>query len=135
MRVVRLVLSFLLILSSSPRLSSQQSVSAPQRDPQALTILNQVLGASGGATTLSTVQDATGTGTVTYYWAGLQVQGTATARSRGVGQFRIDAVLPQGVRSWAVSNGSGSLKETDGTLQPIPYYNALNLGSLTFPYF
>ena len=135
MRVARLVLSLFLALCSSPRLNSQQSPPAPQRDPQALNILNQALAASGDATALSTVQDVTATGTVTYYWAGLQVQGTATARSRGISQFRIDAVLPQGVRSWAVSNGSGSLKEADGTLQPIPYYNALNLGSLTFPYF
>ena len=51
-------------------LSVQQSVPAlapttPPRDPQAVTILNQVIAAGGGADAIAAVSDYTATGTVT----------------------------------------------------------------------
>ncbi len=49
MRVARLVLSFLLIIASSPRVNSQQSVVTPQRDPQAVAAIQNALAAMGGA--------------------------------------------------------------------------------------
>lgn len=57
MRVSRVVLSLLLILSSSPHLSSRQSVTAPQGDPQALAILQQSFIAMGGQN-IASVHDA-----------------------------------------------------------------------------
>ena len=49
-------------------------------------------------------------------------------------EFRLDATLPAGVRSFIVSNGTGSLRELDGTTTPIPYYQAVNFGSsVVFP--
>jgi hypothetical protein len=135
MRVARLLLSLLIVFSSSPRLNSQQSTTSVQRDPQALLVLQQCLSAAGSPTALSAIRDVTGLGNITYYWAGQQVQGTLTARGRGAGQFRLDSALSAGSRSWAVSNGDGSLKETDGTLHSIPYHNAINLGGVTFPFF
>jgi len=47
MRVARLILSFALILASSPRLNSQQSTAAPQRDLQALPLLANMTAATG----------------------------------------------------------------------------------------
>ena len=122
---------FLPILLFSPTLAAQQP---PQRDPQAVAILTQCLNAAGGAQTIAAIQDFTASGTITYFWAGEQIQGSATVRGRGVGQFRLDANLPNGVRSWVASNGVGSLKELNGTVSSIPYHNAVNLGSLTLPY-
>jgi len=105
-----------------------------QRDPQALTILTQVLNAAGGGTALAAIHDMTATGTITYYWAGEEVQGTVTVKGRGTGQFRLDASLPDGVRSWGVNNGTGFVKEQDGSKNQIPYHNTVNFGSLTFPF-
>jgi len=105
-----------------------------QRDQQALTILTQVLNVAGGETALAAIHDITATGTITYYWAGEEVQGTVTVKGRGTGQFRLDASLQNGVRSWAVNNGTGFVKELDGSKKQIPYHNTVNFGSLTFPH-
>jgi hypothetical protein len=106
---------------------------AVQRDAQAITILTQAINVAGGSTALAAIQDFTASGQITYYWAGTEVQGAVVARGRGTGQFRMDATLPNGVRSWTVSNGVGSLKDVDGTVSSIPYSNTVNLRSLTFP--
>jgi hypothetical protein len=127
-----LALSFLLVLFSA-RQSATQQIPAVQRDQQALTVLSQVLKAAGGQAALAAIQDITGSGTITYYWAGEEVQGTVTVKGRGTGQFRLDATLTTGVRSWAVSNGTGFTKETDGTVSQIPHPNTINFGNLTFP--
>jgi hypothetical protein len=121
----------LLVLVCPLRLAAQQ----PTRDAQALLILAQSLTAAGGAQALATAKDFTATGTITYNWAGERVQGSVTFRGLGLDDFRLDAVLPGGTRSWAVSNLVGALKETDGTVTSIPLHNAVNLGGLTFPYF
>lgn len=97
-------------------------------------MLSQALNAIGGATALSAIQDFTATGTITYYWAGQQVQGSATVRGRGIDQFRLDANLNAGIRSYSVSHGTGALKDTDGTVTKIPYHNTLSAGILTFPF-
>src|SRR5437879_4790795 len=117
-------------LMITPSLAAQQS---PRRDPQAVASLTQCLDAAGGAQAIASIQDHTGSGTITYYWAGKEVQGSVTLRGRGPGQFRLDASVPAGVRSWTVSRGSGSIKETDGRLTRIPFHNGVNFGSLSFP--
>jgi outer membrane lipoprotein-sorting protein len=108
--------------------------SPPQRDPQALTVMAQSLNTAGGVPPLSAIQDFKGLGTITYYWAGKEVQGSVTVQGRGTGQFRLDASLPEGMRSIVVSNGSGTVKEANGTTTAILSHNSLNLGSLTFPF-
>lgn len=80
------------------------------------------------------VQDFVATGTITYFWAGEEVTGPATVRGRAPDQFRLDANLPEGTRSYVVSHGRGALQETDGKLTEIPYHNTVNLDVLTFPY-
>jgi hypothetical protein len=116
-------------------ISSQQLQSPPAapQDPQGLAILTQAITAAGGIQALAVVQDFTATGMITYYWAGDEVRGVVTLRGRGPGQFRLDANLPKGLESWVVSNGVGVVTE-GGENRPIEYANAVNLGSLTFPY-
>jgi hypothetical protein len=135
MRVARLVLSFTLIASFSPQLSSQQTASpSVQRDAQALAVLAQVMNAAGGVAALSAIHDFTGSGTIVYNWANQDVHGAVVVRGRGTTQFRLDASLPDGVRTWIVNDQSGSIRETNGHTHEIPFHNAMNFGSLSFPY-
>ena len=128
----------LLVCTSSAALLGQQTSSTStqqvRRDQQALTILTQTLNAAGGAALLNAARDFKGLGTITHYWAGEEVKGAVTVRGRGTGQFRVDASLDAGVRSWAANNGTGWVREINGTVTPISYDNAINLGSLTFPF-
>ena len=134
MRLRLASLVVLLTLCAQLRCAGQQSPSTTvQRDQQALTVLSQVIKAAGGQAALAAIQDITGSGTITYYWAGEEVQGNVTVKGRGTGQFRLDATLTTGVRSWAVNNGTGFTKETNGTVSQIPYHNTVNFGNLAFP--
>jgi len=133
MRVARLVLSFLLILSSSPRLISQQSTTAAQRDPQAVTILQRCLVAGGGARAFGTIQDFLASGTITYHWAGQDVIGSVTARGKGLTEFRLDSVLPQGTRSFKVVGTAGSITTEDGKTHTLAFNSLMTATSLTLP--
>lgn len=104
-------------------------------DAQATTIASQALNAAGGLQALAAIQDFTATGQITYYWAGKQVQGQVTLRARGLDEFRLDANLPDGTRSWAVTRDGGNLVTPDGKETPVPVHDALTLGSLTLPGF
>lgn len=125
MRRLLLFLSVLCLTLTASLMASAQS-SAP--------LLSQVLQAVGGPDTIGTIQDFTTTGTITYFWAGEPVEGTVTIRARGTDEFRLDAVLPDGTRSWATSRGQGALQDTDGTVSEIPAHNVVNLGIMTYPY-
>jgi len=125
--------SFLSCVITWPSAAQQTSATTIQRDQQALTVLTQVLTAAGGQSSVDALQDITGSGTITYYWAGEEVQGRVNVKGRGVGQFRLDATLSTGVRSWTVNNGTGFEKEPDGTTNKIPYHNTVNFGNLIFP--
>lgn len=105
----------------------------PQRDPQALALLSQVLSNSGGSSAIAAITDFTETGTITYSWANTAVPGTTTIKSRGMSQFRIDSQVPGGVWSAVVSNGAGVLNLPDGTSAAVAYQNTLNSGNLTLP--
>jgi hypothetical protein len=104
-----------------------------QRDQQALAILSQSIAAAGGLEQITSIQDFTETGTVTYYWAGQPV-GNVTVKSRGLHEFRIDADLPDGRRSTVVSGYGGSIKEVNGWTRPLHRQSAVDIGSITFPY-
>jgi hypothetical protein len=109
------------------------AVHAAPPDSQGVAVLVQSLNTSGVANPVRPVQDFTATGSITYFWAGEQVQGAATVRGRGSDQFRLDANLPEGTRSVVFNGVTGTLKETDGTVTAIPTHNTLNVGVLTFP--
>jgi len=112
------------------------------KDPKGVDVLIQSVNASGATNPLKPIQDFLATGTITYFWAGEQVQGPATVKGRAPDQFRLDANLPSspacvgcpGTRTYAVSHGQGALKDPDGALKPIPYHNTVNIGVLSFPY-
>lgn len=105
-------------------------------DPQAIAILTQAVTTAEGAQALASppIQDFTASGNITYFWAGEQVQGTATVKGRGTAQFRLDAVLPAGTRSYAMTYGGGQVQDTNGVITPIPYHDTVNVGVLSFPY-
>src|ERR1700722_10393635 len=78
---------------------------APPQDPQAVAILNQVVTANGGTQAIGAVTDYTATGNITFT-ATQQIQGTVTIQGLIIGsEFRIDAILPAGTRSWVVDQG------------------------------
>jgi len=103
------------------------------KDPQAVTILNASLNASGGLAAISSIQDFTETGNITYYWAGEQVQGSVTVRGMGVNNFRVDSSLSSGTRTWAVSGYGGVLITPDGQRHGSAFYNLMTAGSMTLP--
>ncbi len=103
------------------------------KDPQAIAIISQSLVAVGGTALLATLQDFTATGTVTFFWAGQPAPGPATVLGRGTTEFRLDANLTAGMRSYAVMYGTGALKDTTGAVTPIPLHDTINIGVLSFP--
>jgi hypothetical protein len=130
-RIVVLSLCFGLVFQAAAQ--SQTTGQAPTRDPQAIAILAKSLAASGGASILSGVHDYTAIGSITYFWAGEEVRGTVTLKGRGSGQFRLEATIAGEVRSWATNNGTGFVKELNGSVRSIPYQNSVNFGNLAFP--
>ena len=128
------VTSLLFLLTARPSATQQTSTAAIQRDQQALTVLAQVLKNAGGATALATIQDFTGSGSITYNWPEGPAQGSVKVKGRGISQFRLDATLADGVHSWVVANGTALQKQADGSITPLPYPLTLKPASITFPF-
>lgn len=133
LRLTVLLLGIALAASSAPAQVSTGATTAPS-SPQAVNLLNQSISTAIGPTATSGFSDFTALGTITYYWGEKPVQGSVTVRGRGSDQFRLDANIPEGTRSWAVSHGLGALRDTDGKVTRIPYFNTINAGVLAFPY-
>jgi hypothetical protein len=97
--------------------------------------LNQVLTAAGGTAAIKAVTDYTGTGTITYHQA-QDVQGTVTVLGSGLGNLRIDAALPTGIRSEAISSGDGQvkMKTEDGGVTPLHVQAPMAPSRLVLPY-
>jgi hypothetical protein len=131
LRSLAISVSFLFVLLPA---SAQQTPTAVTRDPQAVSILIQSLSTAGGMSAVTAIQDFTGTGNITYNWAGTPVEAQATVRGMGTQCFRLDSSLPAGTRTWAVSGLSAVLINPDGTRQPSSSYSLANAGSLTLPY-
>jgi|ERR1700730_12052577 len=120
MRVARFVLSFLLILASSPRLNSQQSTTTPQRDQQAVAIISASLSSMGvsgysqGApqtTSGVAVQDSLAMGTVSL-WDGMS--GSITLKTKGIGLVRSDFSINGNQTAVVANNGSGYVTQGGG---------------------
>jgi hypothetical protein len=103
------------------------------KDAQAVSVLNQALTAAGGTVAITTVADYTGTGTMTYHGAN-DVQGTVTVRSFGLGNLRIDAALPAGIRSEAISDGQITMKTEGGGVTQLHRQAPMAPGRLVLPY-
>jgi hypothetical protein len=122
---LQLVIAFALSLQFAPAQS-------PTSDPQGVELLRQTLSRSGMTT--NPFSSFTAQGTITYFWAGQPVTGSATIRARGHSQFRLDANLPDGVRSISTSRQGGSRKGPDGKVSHISAHNTINAGIVTLPY-
>lgn len=110
-----------------------QSTSAVQiqRDPRAISILSAYVAASGAGA--ASVTDFVASGTVTYFQAGKKVQAPVKVEGLGAIDFRLDAQLPNGTRSWSVSQAGGKLQKTDGTTTRMPWSDAVHLLCATWP--
>jgi hypothetical protein len=113
-------------------LASAAGSTAPDATPTA--ILTNALNAVGGASLLQQVRDFTAKGEISFYWAGEEVHTTAAVYASGADRFRLDADMPEGVRSFVVTRLGGLLKNADGTFRAIPLHNSINLGILPFPH-
>jgi hypothetical protein len=117
MRVLRfLPFVFASLLSIVPLpLPAQQAPSAT-KDPQAVSILKQALGAAGGTTAILALADYKATGTVTYH-ENQDLTGSVTLRGLGFTEFREDASLPSGIRSFSIHNGLATTKSEAGGIR------------------
>ncbi|HEY4838337.1 MAG TPA: hypothetical protein VIH72_07010 [Candidatus Acidoferrales bacterium] len=113
---------------------STQTPPTPQRDPQAVALLNQSLTTAGGAQALATVLDFTAAGKITYYWTEKGEQGTVSVKSRGASQFRMDATISEGVLTGVMNNGLTWTKETNGTIRQLPNQHTDNAGNKYLPF-
>ena len=101
-------------------------------EQRGMDVLQQVLQVSGAA--MNPFRAFTANGSITYFWAGQPAQGSATIRARGNDQFRMDANLPDGTRSFVTSRRGGHRRSPDGTLSEIPAHNTMGGTILTIPY-
>src|SRR5206468_2285406 len=88
MRATVLFVFSLLFVSSSPPQSA-----APQRDPQALSILQKAIAAAGGLQATQQIKDFKASGSLTYDINGQKTSGSVELRGRGLEQFRMDSTL------------------------------------------
>jgi hypothetical protein len=102
----------------------------PQRDAQALAILTRSLSVAGD---VGAIQDFTGTGTITYSWAGEAVQGSVTVTGKGLSQFRMDSSVGGTPQSLVMSGNGGTSLSRKGEKKSLPYHNHLTATSLVFP--
>ena len=114
-------------------LSAATSQSLPPKDAQALVVIEQTLAASGWRDGLTQFNDLEASGTITFYWGGEEVTGIVVIKGKGTEHFRLDAILPDGQHSFAVSNGIGERMEPDGRKVSLAFQNTANAGLLNFP--
>jgi len=112
MRVARLFVAFVLIIASSPRLNSQQSTTAPERDSDAVVVVTQALAAMGGSTLLTQVQNSLTQGTIQATDGSWLTSGDFTWEFSG-SQFRYDNPDSAG-RSILVSGKHGPVSTVGG---------------------
>jgi hypothetical protein len=130
-----LLLCFLLFNISVWGQQTQPGTAPPPapKDTQAISILNRALAVAGGATAIAAITDYTANGNITYR-SDQDVQGSVTVLGLGLNQYRLDASLPKGVRSWAVTDGRMSRKAEDGSVELIHSQVAMHVSGLVVPY-
>jgi hypothetical protein len=125
MRVARFVLGFLLVFISAPRLNSQQTSSSPQRDPQAIALAQQSLGAMGGSQALS-LGDSLATGQVQSFRPdGTSATFPIVEKSLGTTMIRTEFQRPEGTRIRIVNGGIGAVQMPDGTIRSLVTNNTV----------
>jgi hypothetical protein len=142
MRFVRSCVAFCILLLAIPSWSQQSSTTttptpAPQ-DAQAVSALNQTLAVAGGTAAIRAIQDYTATGTISYF-SQQDAQGPVTIEGMNGTEFRMDANLPVGTRSWAVADGVITTKNEKGMVwsmapkSPVPSSDAYPFQTPFFP--
>jgi hypothetical protein len=105
----------------------------PSKDPQAVTVMNQVLTVAGGAMGIAAIMDYAATGTITYYLGENNVQGIVSVRGSGLGQIRLDSTLPTGNRSLTI-DGDITVKGSDSIVTHLHGQTPLLPTRLVLPY-
>ena len=126
--------TFLLLLIGFGVLSvgsvyAQTSLGPAPRDSQAIGFLTQSLTGAGGISNLTAARDFVGNGRIVWYWSDAEVEGTVSAKGRGITQFRLDCSSPQGNKSMVINNGSVSSLASDGSQKPL---SNPSIASLTY---
>lgn len=140
------VLLFSVCISSHAQQMQSSTTTAAPQDAQAVSVLNQVVSVAGGAQALKVVADYAASGNITYH-GNPDLQGTLKITALGSISVRMDATLPNGIRSWAVHDGQNALKQENGTISLLaatspnvpssdafPYQTPLFPSSIAFPY-
>lgn len=142
MRSCRMGVLLCVCLLTVPAWSQQSTSGQPQtpapQDPQAVSVLNQALTAAGGVTAIRAITDYTATGTISYP-SQQDAQGPVTILGLNGTEFRMDANLPAGTRSWAVAEGVITTKSEQGVVWsmvpkgPVPSSDAFPFQTPLFP--
>jgi hypothetical protein len=116
-KVLAFAASLILIANSSARIpqTPATTTTAPQRDPQAVALLQKSVSVMG-----IPPSDSTATGSVTTVAGSLTQQGTATILTRGLAQTSIQFQMPD--NPWTVVFASGQankLETTQTTVYPL----------------
>jgi hypothetical protein len=136
MRSARLGISVCFSLLSLSALGQQSQpapvTTPPIQDPQAVFVLNQALNIAGGVAGFNAVTDYTSFGDFTYH--GTQdLNGPATIKALGMNEFRMDATLPTGTKSWIVFEGVTTTKTEDGTTLQLPFTESATPRKMIIP--
>lgn len=118
-RVHVVFLSFAFAISAVAQQTSSTSTQAPQRDPQAVAIVQQ----SVAAMARSAPSDSTASGTVTIVEGSTTQGGTIQVLTLGTGRTSETLSLPSGTRTVIYSNGDA--KEITGTQAANPPLEAI----------
>jgi hypothetical protein len=136
MRAIRgCVLVPLLLMVAPVYCQQSQTPATPAfKDPEAVTVLNKALTASGGVAAFAAITDYTATGTVTYPAQGPNVTGNITIKGKGLSQFRLDEVLPSGTDSQGINDGLVKVKSSSGEVLLLPYPAPPTTGATGLPW-
>jgi hypothetical protein len=104
----------------------------PDRDPQALAVLQSAIEAGGGKAFINNVRDFRATGTITYSWAGKNVKGIVEIQGRGLNQFRMDSHMEDGLHSIILNHGAGKAVDPNG-MRVIPPETVAAIGLVILP--
>ena len=134
MRLQRTLLASVVLLSLSfgKTNEAQEPSQRPVRDPLALNVLARSLAAVGD-TSLSSVRDYTGSGTVTYRWAGEDVSGSVQVYGKGSTQFRMDSTVATGTQSFVVNGKDALLVPASADRSSASIRAKVTVGTLTLP--
>jgi hypothetical protein len=138
MRRSQLALVFVLFFAILPvSLSAQQSASVPstitpQRDPQAVAILQKAIAAAGGLQAIQAVNDFEAQGAIKYPAVLHEPVGQVKIQGRGIDQVRMDVQVPEGTRSLVLNHGEGSFKDLNSTAK-VAASSGFHIGLLIFP--